>query len=167
MKTFSLTLKNPTEALAHWLSNNLCVTYVSNSCISATDGDHEFTLLRFDGSSFTVEGNPTELFKEDFINLLADHLTGAMHPCPDMAEPIETITKGAENTLRNGSVSIVQYGITDEQGKEYVQPVYLLTECAYKYMLSKCTEDELYDMGILGQSTEHIVKVEMPFNLRR
>lgn len=167
MKTFSVTLKNPTEALAHWLSNNLCVTYVSNSLIAANEEEHEFTLLRFDGASFTVEGKASDLFEEDFFELLADHLTGAMYPCPDMAEPIETITKGAENTLRNGSVSVVQYGITDNQGQEQVRPVYLLTESAYKYMLAKCTEDELYDMGILGQSEEHTVKVEMPFNLRR
>lgn len=167
MKTFNLTLKNPTEALAHWLSNSLCVTYVSNSCISSIDEEYEFSLLRFDGTSFTVKGNPVELFEEDFTELLSNHLTGAMYPCPDVSEPIETITKGAENTLRNGAVSVVQYGITDDQGKEHVSPVYLLTEQAYKYMLSKCTKDELWDLGFLGNSEEHVVKSQMPFNLKR
>lgn len=88
-------------------------------------------------------------------------------PCPDMSESIETITKAAEHVLRTGSPAVVQYGITDDQGEEHVSPVYLLTEQAYKYMLSKCTKDELWDLGFLGNSEEHVVKLQMPFNLKR
>ena len=40
------------------------------------------------------------------------------------------------------------------------QHLYVMTEQAYIYMLSKCTKDELWDMGILGQSEKHVKKVE-------
>lgn len=40
--------------------------------------------------------------------------------------------------------------------------VYILSEQAYKYMLSKCTEDEMWDLGFLGQSEKHVKKVELP-----
>ena len=33
--------------------------------------------------------------------------------------------------------------------------LYIISEQAYKYFLSKCTEDELWDLGFLGQSEKH------------
>ena len=34
--------------------------------------------------------------------------------------------------------------------------LYIISEQAYKYFLSKCTEDELWDLGFLGQSEKHV-----------
>lgn len=86
--------------------------------------------------------------------------------CPDMAVELETINKAAEYVLKTNSPAFVQYGITDDEGKEHVAPVYLITEQAYKYFLSNCTADELWDLGFLGQSPEHCVKSTMPFKLK-
>jgi hypothetical protein len=36
------------------------------------------------------------------------------------------------------------------------QNLYVISEQAYKYFLSKCTEDELWDLGFLGQSEKHV-----------
>lgn len=44
--------------------------------------------------------------------------------------------------------------------------VYIMTEQAYKYMLSKCTEDEAFDLGILGQSEQHMKSVGIPEKLK-
>jgi len=46
------------------------------------------------------------------------------------------------------------------------QSVYVMSEQAYKYMLSKCTSDEAWDLGILGQSEEHAKSVGMPEKLK-
>lgn len=167
MTTFQLTLKSPTEALSHWLSNELIVQYINHSLLDQSTGEYSFTLARHDGVQFTIEGLLEELFIEDFNLKIADHYCKSNVVCPDMSESIETITKAVDYVLRTGSPAVVQYGITDDQGKEIVKPVYLLTEQAYKYMLSKCTEDELWDLGFLGCSEEHVKSVEMPFNLRR
>ena len=35
-------------------------------------------------------------------------------------------------------------------------------EEAYKYFLSKCTEDELWDLGFLGCSEEHVRVANVP-----
>lgn len=41
------------------------------------------------------------------------------------------------------------------------EPIYMLTEQSYKYLLSKCTEEEAWDLGWLGQSEEHISSKKM------
>lgn len=46
------------------------------------------------------------------------------------------------------------------------QSVYVMSEQAYKYMLSKCTSDEAWDLGILGQSEEHAKSVGIPEKLK-
>lgn len=46
------------------------------------------------------------------------------------------------------------------------KPIYFMSEQAYKYMLSKCNEDEAFDLGILGQSEEHAKSVGMPEKLK-
>ena len=49
--------------------------------------------------------------------------------------------------------------------KEFIyndQPVYILSEQAYKYMLAKCTEDEMWDLGFLGQSEKYVKRSELP-----
>ena len=162
MNTFQLTLKSPTEALSHWLSNELTVQYVNHSLLDQSTGEYIFTLARHDGAQFTVEGLLEELFIENFNLKIADNYCESNIVCPDMSESIETITKAAEYVLRTGSPAVVQYGVTDDQGKEHVSPVYLLTERAYKYMLSKCTEDELWDLGFRGCNPDHIKTVKSP-----
>lgn len=47
------------------------------------------------------------------------------------------------------------------------EPVYLLTEQVYKYLLSKCTEDEAWDLGWLGQSEPHAISKGMPEKLKK
>ena len=47
------------------------------------------------------------------------------------------------------------------------ESLYLLTEQAYKYLLSKCTEDEAWDLGWLGQSEPHAISKSMPEKLKK
>ena len=80
--------------------------------------------------------------------------------CPDMAVEYQSITKGAEYVRKTGSPAFVNYGLHTEEG-EIIEPVYLITEQAYQYLLAKCSEDELWDLGFLGNSEEHTVAVPM------
>lgn len=51
--------------------------------------------------------------------------------------------------------------------EDKTNPVIILTEQAYKYLLSKCTEDEAWDLGWLGQSEEHAVSRPMHPKLKK
>ena len=79
-------------------------------------------------------------------------------PCPDMSEEAQTEHDAFTYVINTSGVSRIHLKPTSQEFE--AQNLYVMTEQAYKYMLSKCTKDELWDMGILGQSEEHVKKVE-------
>ena len=79
-------------------------------------------------------------------------------PCPDMSEEAQTEYEAFTYVINTSGVSRIHLKPTSQEFE--AQNLYVMTEQAYKYMLSKCTKDELWDMGILGQSEEHVKKVE-------
>ena len=79
-------------------------------------------------------------------------------PCPDMSEEVQTEYDAFTYVLNTSGVSRIHLKPLSQEFE--AQNLYVMTEQAYKYMLSKCTKDELWDMGILGQSEEHVRKVE-------
>ena len=79
-------------------------------------------------------------------------------PCPDMSEEAQTEHDAFTYVINTSGVSRIHLKPTSQEFE--AQDLYVVTEQAYKYMLSKCTKDELWDMGILGQSEEHVKKVE-------
>ena len=79
-------------------------------------------------------------------------------PCPDMSEEAQTEHDAFTYVINTSGVSRIHLKPTSQEFE--AQNLYVVTEQAYKYMLSKCTKDELWDMGILGQSEEHVKKVE-------
>ena len=79
-------------------------------------------------------------------------------PCPDMSEEAQTEHDAFTYVINTSGVSKIHLKPSSQEFE--AQNLYVVTEQAYKYMLSKCTKDELWDMGILGQSEEHVKKVE-------
>ena len=79
-------------------------------------------------------------------------------PCPDMSEEAQTEHDAFTYVINTSGVSKIHLKPLSQEFE--AQNLYIMTEQAYKYMLSKCTKDELWDMGILGQSEEHVKKVE-------
>ena len=79
-------------------------------------------------------------------------------PCPDMSEEAQTEQDAFTYVINTSGVSKIHLKPFSQEFE--AQNLYIMTEQAYKYMLSKCTKDELWDMGILGQSEEHVKKVE-------
>ena len=79
-------------------------------------------------------------------------------PCPDMSEEVQTEYDAFTYVLNTSGVSRIYLKPSSQEFE--AQNLYVMTEQAYIYMLSKCTKDELWDMGILGQSKEHVRKVE-------
>ena len=47
------------------------------------------------------------------------------------------------------------------------EPLYVISEQAYKYLISSLEEDEKWDLGWLGQSEQHAKKVPMPEAIKR
>lgn len=162
MSKLILTLKNPSKNVLEFLGFTPIVYYVSHKIIDKPNNEYLFQLKGINGAEYSTEGILNELFIEDFTQELSKYYLKTDSKCPDVAVTHEYIHKGAEYTLKTQEPSLVQYGITDDQGKEHVSPVYLLTERAYKYMLSKCTEDELWDLGFRGCNPDHIKTVKSP-----
>ena len=79
-------------------------------------------------------------------------------PCPDMSEEAQTEYEAFTYVINTSGVSKIHLKPLSQEFE--AQNLYVMTEQAYKYMLSKCTKDELWDMGILGQSEEHVKKVQ-------
>ena len=79
-------------------------------------------------------------------------------PCPDMSEEAQTEHDAFTYVINTSGVSRIHLKPTSQEFE--AQNLYVVTEQAYIYMLSKCTKDELWDMGILGQSEKHVKKVE-------
>lgn len=78
-------------------------------------------------------------------------------PLEDMSIQASTLLQAAILTLNEGTPTKVLTQHSDTQSSN----VYMLTEQAYKYLLSKCTEDEAWDLGWLGCSEKHATKVDM------
>lgn len=72
-------------------------------------------------------------------------------PCPDLAQKVDALTDTVVDAVAKEGTPLQ---ILSSDGS----PVYVITEQTYKYMLSKCTKDELWDMGILGNSETHVKK---------
>ena len=81
-------------------------------------------------------------------------------PCPDMSEEAQTEHDAFTYVINTSGVSKIHLKPSSQEFE--AQNLYVVTEQAYKYMLSKCTKDELWDMGILGQSEKYVKKVELP-----
>ena len=81
-------------------------------------------------------------------------------PCPDMSEEAQTEYEAFTYVINTSGVSKIHLKPLSQEFE--AQNLYVMTEQAYKYMLSKCTKDELWDMGILGQSEKYVKKVELP-----
>ena len=79
---------------------------------------------------------------------LADELLGLNKPCPDISKELDM-----ENAF--------EY-VNNTHSPAKIGDLYLISEQAYKYFLSKCTEDELWDLGFLGSSEEHARSVDVP-----
>ena len=101
--------------------------------------------------------------KEYWINMQAqwdeaNSIVGANKPCPDVSQEAKTEYDAFTYVINTSGVSRIHLKPSSQEFE--AQNLYVITEQAYKYMLSKCTKDELLDMGILGQSEEHVKKVE-------
>lgn len=91
--------------------------------------------------------------------IIAAEVDGSENPCPDMAKDLSH----AESFLyvaQTGSPAKV--GIIPVANEFQSQNLYVISEQAYKYFLSKCTEDELWDLGFLGCSEEHVRVANVP-----
>ena len=100
--------------------------------------------------------------KEYWMNIQAqwdkaNSILSANKPCPDMAKDLSH-TESFLYVAETGSPAKV--GIVPVANEFQSQNLYVISEQAYKYFLSKCTEDELWDLGFLGQSEKHVKKVE-------
>lgn len=82
-------------------------------------------------------------------------ILSADKPCPDVSVRFTGYLRGPFAQAHEEGRPVKEFIYND-------QPVYILSEQAYKYMLSKCTEDEMWDLGFLGQSEKHMKKVELP-----
>lgn len=83
----------------------------------------------------------------------AAQFDGSETPCPDMAKDLSH----AESFLYVAETgSPAKVGIVPMANEFQSQNLYVISEQAYKYFLSKCTEDELWDLGFLGQSEKHV-----------
>lgn len=78
----------------------------------------------------------------------AAQFDGSETPCPDVSTRISGSLMDAVSHVVETSqpASIPMAGSED---------LYIISGQAYKYFLSKCTEDELWDLGFLGQSEKH------------
>ena len=87
-------------------------------------------------------------------NAIAEELLGTERPCPDLAIVVGSCTEDSvDHVLETGEPTI----LPTTNGN-----LVLMTERAYKYFLSKCTEDELWDLGFLGASEKHARPVDVP-----
>lgn len=90
---------------------------------------------------------------------LAVELLGLDKPCPDMAKEMSHVDSFLY-VAQTGSPAKV--GILPVGNEFSPQKLVVITERAYEYFLSKCTEDELWDLGFLGASEEHARSVDVP-----
>lgn len=84
---------------------------------------------------------------------IAAQFDGSETPCPDMSKEMSHVDS-FPYVAETGSPAKV--GIVPMGNEFQPQNLYVISEQAYKYFLSKCTEDELWDLGFLGQSEKHV-----------
>ena len=102
--------------------------------------------------------------KEYWMNMQAqwdevNSILSADKPCPDMSEEAQTEYDAFTYVLNTSGVSRIHLKPSSQEFE--AQNLYVMTEQAYKYLLSKCTEDEAWDLGWLGYSEKHATKVDM------
>ena len=81
------------------------------------------------------------------------------NPCPDMAKDLSHAESFLYVALTGSPAKV---GIIPVANEFQSQNLYVISEQAYKYFLSKCTEDELWDLGFLGCSEEHVRVANVP-----
>lgn len=86
----------------------------------------------------------------------AQLMLGTDKPCPDVSKEVIMPLSAINHVIKTG---IPTRTYLDEDKSN---PVVVMSLQAYQYMLSKCTEDELWDLGFLGQSEEHAQRVDLP-----
>lgn len=75
--------------------------------------------------------------------------------------------KGSQKTILKGCPTKVLVNAHTQDGREIIQPVYIITEQAYKHLISKCDHNDLLNLGYLGYFEEHVKQVELPEALKR
>ncbi len=86
-------------------------------------------------------------------------------PLKDMSKPFGNLFRAATFTAEEQTPTTCLIATHDSEGVQTNKKVYILDEQAYKYFLSKCTEDEVWDLGWLGQSEKHAKRSQMPQKL--
>ena len=103
--------------------------------------------------------------KEYWMNMQAqwdkaNSIVGANKPCPDVSQEAKTEYDAFTYVINTSGVSKI---LIKPHSQEFeAKNLYVMTEQAYNYMLAKCTEDELWNLGFLSQSEKHMKKVELP-----
>lgn len=90
-----------------------------------------------------------------------EEMLGTNKPCPDLSKEVIMPLSAINHTIKTGTPTITYL---DEDKSN---PVVVMSLQAYQYMLSKCTEDELWDLGFLGQSEEHAQKMDMSNSFKK
>ena len=91
--------------------------------------------------------------------IIAAEVDGSENPCPDMAKDLSYAESFLYVALTGSPAKV---GIIPVANEFQSQNLYVISEQAYKYFLSKCTEDELWDLGFLGCSEEHVRVANVP-----
>ena len=91
--------------------------------------------------------------------IIAAEVDGSENPCPDMAKEMSHVDSFLYVALTGSPAKV---GIIPVANEFQSQNLYVISEQAYKYFLSKCTEDELWDLGFLGCSEEHVRVANVP-----
>ena len=91
--------------------------------------------------------------------IIAAEVDGSETPCPDMAKDLSHAESFLYVALTGSPAKV---GIIPVANEFQSQNLYVISEQAYKYFLSKCTEDELWDLGFLGCSEEHVRVANVP-----
>lgn len=91
--------------------------------------------------------------------IIAAEVDGSENPCPDMAKDLSHAESFLYVALTGSPAKV---GIIPVANEFQSQNLYVISEQAYKYFLSKCTEDELWDLGFLGCSEEHVRVANVP-----
>lgn len=86
--------------------------------------------------------------------IIAAQIDGSANPCPNMAKIVGNCVEDSINHVLETSEPTILPTVDGN--------MVLMKEQAYLYFLSKCTEDELWDLGFLGCSEKHARPVNVP-----
>lgn len=104
--------------------------------------------------------------KEFWLNIQKQY-DSALVDFEEFLETSHDTFKGSQKTILKGCPTKVLVSAHTENGHEIIEPVYIITEQAYKHLISKCNHTDLWDLGYLGCSEKNIKKVEMPEAIKR